>query len=141
MPEEKIVFVNDKPAACGCTSSFSDGGGDYANVFYVTPCATHAPKPFGPVLVERDKDGWWWHPGIPDFGGGEDPAPYVAWVKEQGLELKGWNSGDETYDVPDEDAACTAWNPESPGPEWFLMGIFETDDGPYVQWARRVVTP
>ncbi|KPY65174.1 Uncharacterized protein ALO94_01004, partial [Pseudomonas syringae pv. spinaceae] len=85
--------------------------------------------------------GWWWHPGIPDFGGGEDPAPYVAWVEDQGLELKGWNSGDETYDIPAQDAACNGWNPESPGPEWFLMGIFDTEDGPYVQWARRLVTP
>lgn len=99
------------------------------------------PKPFAPALVERDKYGWWWHPGVPNFGDGEDPAPYYAWVVEQGLELKGWHSGDETYDLPEEDAACTAWNPESPGPEWFLMGIFDTEDGPYVQWARRVVTP
>lgn len=93
-----------------------------------------------PVAVVRDKDGWWYHPDIPDFGGGEDPAPYIAWTKEQGLELKGWHSGDELEELPDEDAACTAWNPEPPGPEWFLMGIFDTDDGPYVQWARRVVT-
>jgi hypothetical protein len=98
-------------------------------------------KPFGPVEVRRDKDGWWYHPGVPDFDGGEDPAPYIAWVAEQGLELKGWHSGDELGELPEEDAACTAWNPESPGPEWFLMGIFDTDDGPYVQWARRVVTP
>jgi hypothetical protein len=32
-----------------------------------------------------------------------------------------------------EDAACTTWNPEAPGPEWILMGIFDTDDSTYVQ--------
>lgn len=94
-----------------------------------------------PVAVVRDKNGWWYHPDIPHFGGGEDPAPYIAWTKMQGLELKGWHSGDEMDDLSDEDAACNAWNPEAPGPEWFLMGIFDTDDGPYVQWARREVTP
>lgn len=75
---------------------FSPGGGHYSDVLYVMPCAAHSPKPFGPVEVKRDKDGWWYHPTIPSFGEGEDPAPYIAWVKEQGLELKGWNSGDET---------------------------------------------
>jgi hypothetical protein len=139
MPEEKITFVNGEPAKCGCQMKFSSGGGDYSDVLYVMPCATHSPKPFGPVEVKRDEDGWWWHPGIPEFDGGEDPASYRAWVAEQGLEVKGWHSGNETYDLPEEDAACTAWNPESPGPEWFLMGIFDTEDGPYVQWARREV--
>lgn len=138
MPEQKITFVNSEPAKCGCKMEFSSGGGHYSDVVYVTPCEAHSgSKPFGPVEVKRDADGWWHHPNIPEFGEGEDPAPYIAWIKEQGLELKGWHSGDETYDLPDEDAACTAWNPESPGPEWFLMGIFDTEDGPYVQWARR----
>lgn len=148
MPEEiekspeLLVIVNGKPAECGCTLAFSDGGGHYSDVHRITLCETHRTnKKFGPVEVVRDKDGWWWHPNIPDFGGGEDPAPYRAWLEEQRLEVKGWNSGDETYDLPEEDAACTAWNPESPGPEWFLLGIFDTDDGPYVQWARREVTP
>ncbi len=37
---------------------------------------------------------------------------------------------------------CLGWEPEAPAePGWFLLGIFDTDDGPYVQWARRVVTP
>jgi hypothetical protein len=141
MPEETIVFVNDGPAKCGCQMKFSSGGGDYPDVRYVTPCATHSPKAFGPVEVKRDKDGWWYHPNIPDFGGGEDPAPYIAWAKEQGLELKGWHLGDELDDHPYEDGAshCNGWNPVSHGPEWFLMGIFDTEDGPYVQWARREV--
>ncbi|WP_430444893.1 MAG: hypothetical protein ACQZ2J_27720 [Pseudomonas piscis] len=141
MPEEKIVFINGAPAKCGCKMDFSSGGGEYSDVLCVMPCAMHSPKRFGPVEVQRDKDGWWHHPNIPCFGEGEDPAPYIAWVKEQRLELKGWHAGDETYDLPNEDAACTAWNPESPGPEWFLLGVFDTEDGPYVQWARREVQP
>jgi hypothetical protein len=145
MPEE-IIFVNHKPAECGCTSRFSDGGGQYSNVFYITPCSAHSPKAFGPVEVVRDKDGWWFHPGVPDFGGDEDPAPYLAWVKAEGFELKSWSmEGDlddhPYWDLASDECGCKGWDPESPGPEWFLMGIFDTEDGPYVQWARRLVTP
>ncbi len=92
------------------------------------------------AAVDRDKDGWWYHPGIPDFGGGEDPAPYIAWTKTQGLELKGWHMDSDLDGHPYEDGAahCNGWNPEPPSHEWFLMGIFDTEDGPYAQWARRV---
>jgi len=142
MSEEKLIFVNGKPKSCECLLDYDSGGGQFSEVHSITLCSKHSGiKVFGPVEVKRDKDGWWWHPDVPDFGGGEAPAAYLAWVDEQKLELKGWHWGDETYDLPDEDAACTAWNPESPGPEWFLMGIFDTEDGPYVSWARRVVTP
>jgi hypothetical protein len=34
------------------------------------------------------------------------------------------------------EAHCYGWEPQ--GPEWFLMGIFDTEDGPYVNWARRI---
>lgn len=141
MPDEKITFVNGEPAKCGCRMELSAGAGEYSDVLYVMPCSIHSPKVFGPVEVKRDETGWWWHPDIPYFGDGEDPAPYRTWLAEQGLEVKGWHLGDETYDIPEEDAACTAWNPVSPGLEWFLIGIFDTDDGPYVQWARRKVMP
>ncbi|WP_238338572.1 hypothetical protein [Pseudomonas sp. SWRI77] len=91
------------------------------------------------VAVERDENGWWHHPGIPDFCGIEDPAPYKAWTAEQGLELKTWDMDADLDYHPyfDGEAHCNGWEPESPGPEWFLMGIFDTEDGPHVQWARR----
>ena len=144
MPEEKIVFVNDKPADCGCTLAFSDGHGQYSNVYRITPCPAHsADKTFGPVEVKRDKDGWWCHPGIPDFGGTEDPGPFKAWAAEQGLELKTSDMDGDLLRHPywDGEAHCNGWDPQSPGPEWFLMGIFDTEDGPHVQWARREVKP
>lgn len=142
MPEEKITFMNSAPVKCGCTMKLSDGSGHYSDVLYVTPCKAHSDsKSFGPVEVKRDADGWWCHPNIPSFGEGEDPAPYTAWTKAQGLELKGWHLSDELDGHPYDDGEthCNGWNPESPSHEWFLMGIIDTDDGPYVQWARREV--
>jgi hypothetical protein len=141
MPGEKIEFVNGRTADCGCQMDFSNGGGEYSDVHRITPCSTHAVKPFGPVEVRRDENGWWHHPGIPDFGSREDPAPYKAWAAEQDLELK--TSAMEVdlafHPYWDGAAHCNSWDPQSPGPEWFLMGIFDTEDGPHVQWARRVV--
>ncbi|MGF6152031.1 hypothetical protein [Pseudomonas fluorescens] len=98
-----------------------------------------AIKQIGPAEVVRDKDGYWWHPGIPKFDGGEDPAPYHAWLKEQALEMKWWGMDSDLDSHPYYDGAanCLGWEPEAPGPDWFLLGIFDTEDGPHVQWARR----
>jgi hypothetical protein len=152
MPEEngtppvQLIIVNWQPAKCGCKMSFSDGAGQFSDVHYITLCDTHrGGTGFGPVEVKRDENGYWDHPGIPAFEG-EDPAPYIAWADEQKLERKGWHMLDELDSHPYEDgeAHCNGWEPKSPGPEWFLMGIFDTEDGPYVNWARRIsqqVTP
>ncbi|WP_433899380.1 hypothetical protein [Pseudomonas sp. PSE1(2024)] len=96
-------------------------------------------KLIGPVEVARDENGFWWHPGIPAFDGGEDPAPYHAWLKEQGLELTYWGMDSDLDSHPyynGSAAHCIGWDPEAPGPEWFLLGIFDTEDGPHVHWAR-----
>lgn len=34
-----------------------------------------------------------------------------------------------------------AVDPVAPAPEWFLIGIFNTEDGPCVSWARRLAIP
>lgn len=92
MPEQKITFVNGLPAKCGCKMEFSSGGGHDSDVLYVTSCEAHSgSKQFGPSEVKRDGNGWWWHQGIPDFGGTEDPAPYHAWLAEESLELREWS--------------------------------------------------
>ncbi|WP_455923329.1 hypothetical protein [Pseudomonas putida] len=97
-------------------------------------------KLIGPAEVVRDGGGWWDHPDIPDFN--EDIDAFKAWLADQGLKVIGWHmdSDIEAHPYFDDGAYhCLGWEPETPpGGEWFLMGIFDTDDGPYVQWARRV---
>lgn len=90
------------------------------------------------VAVERDQDGWWSHPDEPDFD--EDLAAFNAWLVQQGLELKQWHMEADIADhhpYDDGECHCLGWDPESPGPEWFLLEIFDTEDGPCVSWARR----
>ena len=91
-----------------------------------------------PVAVVRDEDGWWDHPDLPDFD--EDYAAFKAWITEQRLVLQQWHmeadiDGHHPYD--DGECHCLGWNPVAPAPEWFMIGIFDTEDGPCVSWARR----
>lgn len=95
-------------------------------------------KMIQPAPVERDTDGWWDHPHLPDFD--EDHAAFKAWLVQQGLELRQWHMEADIADhhpYDDGECHCLGWEPESPGPEWFLLGIFDTEDGPCVSWARR----
>jgi len=87
------------------------------------------------VAVEHDENRWWYHPGIPDFDGTEDHTPFMVWTAE---DLKTWSMDCDLDDHPYWDltsncCGCVGWYPESPGPEWFLLGIFDTEDGPHVQ--------
>ncbi|MGD8183868.1 hypothetical protein ACP9M8_08205 [Pseudomonas aeruginosa] len=37
-----LTFINGRPAMCGCQVEYSDGGGEYSDVIYVTLCAKHS---------------------------------------------------------------------------------------------------
>jgi len=98
-----------------------------------------------PAPVERDSDGWWSHPGVPDFHEGQ-VAEYKAWLLAQSLEISYSSLEEEDLDHPayvsyyDQDSASIAgWNPSPPaGDGWFTISIHDTEDGPYWVWARRV---
>jgi len=99
----------------------------------------------GMVMIEavgyqRDADGWWTHPHMPAFD--ECQEAFENWLIAQGLELRQWSMeadlDDHPYwDIESGGSGCVGWNPAPPGPEWFLLEIFDTDDGPYVSWVRR----
>ncbi|WP_116827357.1 hypothetical protein [Pseudomonas syringae] len=99
-------------------------------------------KLIGAGEVTRDEGGYWYHPGIPDLD--EDHAAYKAWLDGQQLEVVGWHMDSDLESPPywDEGAAnCLGCEPEAHSePDWFLLGIFDTDDGPYAQWTRREPT-
>lgn len=101
-------------------------------------CAGHVL----PVEPERDENGYWCHPGVPDFG--EDQTALSNWIYEQGLTI----STQFLYDEPETSDAFThyfndgqgadKWQPTEPaGNGWFMLVLFESDDGPVCWWARH----
>lgn len=62
-------------------------------------------KLIGPVEVVRDEDGYWYHPGIPEFE--EDHEAYIAWLDGQGLKVIGWHMDSDLEAHPYwDDEAC-----------------------------------
>ncbi len=92
----------------------------------------------------RDDDGWWCHPGIPDFD--EDHQAYKAWLLAQGLEtcfdsLESEEDSHPAYFAYYAQNACHVrdWTCEPPaGDGWFILSIHDSEDGPQWVWARRV---
>lgn len=96
-------------------------------------------------VVRCPLSGYWSHPGLPSFEG-EDPAPFEAWMKGQGLYhdyalMQDDAAGSESHPYWAESAAhCIGWNPERPswaGPDAFLLSIFDTEEGPAALWVWR----
>ena len=101
-----------------------------------------------PAPVERDAQGWWSHPGIPNFD--EDMNAWRAWIDAQGLDIKYKMLEDEPEEHPvwrsyfeDESPSVANWTVAPPkGDGWFVLSIHDTEDGPVWVWARRwIVAP
>jgi len=102
-----------------------------------------------PVKVHRELYGDWRHPDLPTFFDSEDSAADEQkandWVKSQGLESRAVDLESEDDDHPvyvayfeDGDPDFTAWEPKAPeGDGWFLVSIYDTEDGPRAWFVRR----
>jgi hypothetical protein len=96
-----------------------------------------------PLPVERDAQGFWSHPGIPNLD--EDYEAYRKWLDAQGLETTYALLESEPDDHPvylayleNEEPSFAAWEPQAPdGDGWFTLSVHDTNDGPIWVWARR----
>lgn len=103
------------------------------------------PPLIPPLPAQRDDDGWYCHPGLPDFDEGQCQE-YKAWLLAQGLETRfhSLESEDGThpaYAAYYEQNECHVrdWFDEPPAGEgWFTLSIHDSEDGPQWVWARRV---
>jgi hypothetical protein len=94
--------------------------------------------------VERDEDGNWWHPGMPEFEEGQE-AEWKAWIEAQGLSIsrsllenEGLNHPAYASYFDNENPDFSAWVDEPPSGEgWFTLAIQDTEDGPVWCWVRR----
>jgi len=94
------------------------------------------------ATVQRDANGVWNHPDMPQFDEGE-AHKYHEWAKQQGLKMLYSFLDTEDEDCPahaeyEETGRFATWNPAPPdGEGWFMLAIDDTEGGPAVWWARR----
>lgn len=96
-----------------------------------------------PVKVTRDRMGMWIHPDFPDFGEVLDDK-YTRWKEQQKITCTfvtmeddapedladKWENDGDYIDI------VTQWTPTPPaGNGWFLLGIWDTDDGAVALFA------
>lgn len=102
-------------------------------------------KQIQPMEPQRDREGYWTHPGMPAI---ETSAQFDAWQAEQGFECSvvmldgddgiGAQDAGERYAEGDTD--ILAWQPSKPeGEGWFIVSIHDTEDGPACVWVRPKV--
>jgi len=109
-----------------------------------------------PEKVIRDEHGEWMHSELRKlFGSGETEREMVpqaecdAWLSEHNIEMYFTSMEDDLDDdhpawirhFEDGEPGCVGWSPSPPGPEWQLMSIHDTDDGPVVGWYRELRVP
>lgn len=96
-----------------------------------------------PMEPQRDRDGYWTHPDVPEI---ETTEQFNAWQAEQGFQCSvvmldgddGVGSEDAQkryFEEGDTDILC--WQPSKPdGEGWFIVSIHDTEDGPACLWIR-----
>jgi len=105
-------------------------------------------KPFLPVVPQRDAEGYWSHPDLPELEEGDFDA-WNKWKSEHGLTfsaifLDGYDDHPAHHRYFEGgDTNIADWEPEPPdsSPDWFLACISDTDDGPVAWFAKRVYEP
>lgn len=110
----------------------------------IRPCLRLPPLDIRPQSVERDKDGYWTHPGYPDhWDEGTTSSEITAWFAAQGLESQvvefEFDASDELQDMWMEtgEPSCSLWSPTYPdGRGWFIFSIHDTERGPVCVWVR-----
>jgi hypothetical protein len=92
-----------------------------------------------PAEVQRDKEGFWSHPDIPDWGGKEAPTPeeHEEWqfknlVQSHFVKFEHDASealSDRYYKEDDLTAVCD-WSPSIDAESAFLFSIYDSEEGP-----------
>lgn len=94
--------------------------------------------------VERSSDGSWTHSQLPHWEDYVPPCELEAWKKENSIEIVfKWMEDDEDCEFVEEwfeegSGDFSDWKPSPPNPEYFLLSINDTEDGPISWWAKAV---
>ncbi|MCZ0926497.1 hypothetical protein L0636_01160 [Halomonas janggokensis] len=104
-----------------------------------------------PKSVQRDEYGQWTHPDFEAFLGDREAVSIyelTAWLSEHRLEfarVELEHTDDEAaidayYEQDNPDLSAWKLHPPSDAP-WFLLSIFDHEDGPCQLWAKRIKQP
>ena len=100
------------------------------------------------VDPQRDQYGEWTHPELLELIGDREWVPreeWQEWKDHHGIET---HISEMEYDLDESDPVwishfeegnpgCVGWEPKPPGPEWCVLSIHDTEDGPVVVWYRE----
>lgn len=100
-------------------------------------------------LPPRDEYGFTFHPDLEDPRW-EHPDLGEEYLSDEAILAAGFESSQRQfeYDAPEhlrnryyeggEAEACAEWQPSTPeGEGWMLVGIWDTEDGPYAMFVRH----
>lgn len=104
-----------------------------------------------PRSVKRDEYGQWTHPGFEAFLGDREGVSIQelnAWLAEHRLEFASVylsqtddeQAQEEYFEKGSPDLSLWELHPPSDAP-WFLLSIFDQEDGPCQLWAKRIKQP
>jgi hypothetical protein len=94
------------------------------------------------VEVNRDSDGFWTHPDLPDWGETISRSEFEAWEAENQIKTKFvYMDGDAEQSFVDEwfedgICDCSPWIPTFPSDSAFLLSIHDTEDAPVAIFAE-----
>jgi len=101
-----------------------------------------------PEKVNRNQYGDWTHSAFTELFGDREIIPMDelnAFLEKHNIEtnlstMEGeLDSGDPAWiaHFDDGEPGSVGWNPEPPSPEWHMLSIHDTEDGPIVIWYRE----
>jgi len=99
--------------------------------------------------IVRNADGSYYHPALASLPDTDESAEaFTAWLAECGVQAASiWMEGDapELADryagvgADGDPSALADWQPTvPPGDGWFLLAIFDTEDGPVAHYVRPI---
>jgi hypothetical protein len=95
---------------------------------------------FQPEKVERDVYGYWFHSAVRDS---EEDQPINELPGAEGMEFRYVSFDNDASEkmqrryFEDDEFNISDWNPTKPeGDGWFLLCIYDTEDGPHACFTR-----
>jgi hypothetical protein len=96
-----------------------------------------------PREIVRDDDGYLTHPALPlcDEDVTADRLLAAFGLETRFVSMESDHDNEQDIIDAHETGGCTKWTPTQPvGEGWVLLEIYDTEDGPYAMFARRLPT-